>query len=555
MQDLFTIKKIARELNGLIVGAKVNKVFQPLSDEVNFVLYSGKSFRLILSAKPSLARVSVSNKEKENPLVAPNFCMLLRKHLLGAEITSVSVFNDDRIIAITFTNKTELLDSKTFIIYAEIMGKYSNVFLTENGVLLGALKQVPQGLDDKRVTLTGATYAPPQKPEKLSVELKNVKSVLNAFSGGDLKSYLLNSFHEFSPVTAGELASAISSSNDKVTAFVNFLEKPISPVVITSELSSDFYAFDYKTVLGERTYFSSVIDAQEFVYSSKENAEQFKTVKNTVLTPLTSHRKKLTKKLALYSDKIIESGEIEKLKLYGELITCNLYKLKKGQKSAVLTNYGETVEEVTVMLDELLSPQENAKKYFKLYRKKKTALEMATKQVLELESELKYLDSVFWELETATTVLDLLEIKKELIVLGIIKEQNPKKQKKELPLKPIKYVVEGYEVLVGRNNLQNEYLYQTSSRQDFWLHVKNYPSSHVYIKCQGECSESVLKTCAEICAFYSSANGGGKVSVDYALRKHLKKPAGAKLGSVIYTDFKTILVEPNKHFAKQKTDL
>ncbi len=555
MQDLFTLKKIAVELNALISGAKVNKVLQPLSEEIDLVLYSGKVFRLVLCAKPSLARVSVSCKDKENPLVAPNFCMLLRKHLTGAEVKGVSIFNDDRIFAISLSNKNELLDDKNYVLYAEIMGKRSNLFFTENGVILGALKQMPQGLDDKRVTIVGAPYIPPCKPEKLPLDKQNIKAVLSSLTNGDLKSYLLNSFYEFSPVTAGELASLIEGADDKEKAFFNFIEKPLSPVTITDNLKGDFYPFNYKTVYGERKEFSSLIEAQESIYSQKEDGEDFKVKQNAVLNPLTSHRKKVSKKLALASEVLAGQEDAEKYRIYGELITSNLYRLKKGEKSATLTYYGEEITEVNVLLDELLSPQENAKKYFKLYRKKKTAIEVATRQFEELSSELSYVESALWGLENATNKSEILEVKNELIKAGIIKEKQPKKIKKDLPLKPLAYNVEGYSVRVGKNNLQNEFLYETSSRSNLWFHVKNYPSSHVYINCQELPPQSVIVKCAEICAHYSKGSGGGKVNVDYTLRKHLKKHPNGKPGSVIYTDFKSVTVEPNAHEnLKEKTD-
>lgn len=557
MQDLFTIKKISRELNGIIKGAKVNKVLQPLSEEIDLVLYNGKSFRLILSAKPSLARVSISNKEKENPTVAPNFCMLLRKHLTGAEVTGVDVAFNDRIIAVTLQNKTELLDDKTFTLYAEIMGKHSNVFLVENGVILGALKQTPQGLDDKRLTLAGAPYIPPQKPEKLSVTHENVRGVLSSFSGGDLKWFLLNSFYEFSPVTAGELAFELESKGLTEQNFFNFIEKPLNPVVITNGASVDFYPFDYATVSGERQSYESLVLAQESVYSSKEDGENFKSKLNAVLSPLTNHRKKVVKKLNLATEVLTATSDAEKLKLYGELITCNLYMLKKGQTTAKLINYGEVTEEITVPLDGLLTPQENAKKYFKQYRKKKTAIEIAFKQYEELSAELSYLDSALWYLESATTTEEILEVKRELIDAKIIKDNTPKKKKKDLPLKPLTYNVLGYTLKVGKNNLQNEYLYNNTSRLDLWFHVKNYPSSHVYVLAQAsEVPSEVILVASEICAFRSKGSGGGKIEVDYTLRKHLKKHPNGKPGSVTYTDFKTILVEPNGHLDLiEKTDL
>ena len=258
-QDLITIKKIAKDLNLTIVGAKVNKVLQPNAFEIDLVLFKKTAFRLILNTHAKFARVSISNAEKKNPEVAPNFCMLLRKHLTGAEVTNVEVANDDRVVSISFSNLNDFKESVSIKLYAEIMGKYSNLFLVKDGKILGVLRQLPQGLDSKRITLVGAPYKFPDKSEKISIFSAGAKEkFLTCFNNFNAK-FLTANFYDFSPVTATEIERLVSArcgeNFDGETAYqtvVDFLNSTPSPVVISDGIKSDFFFTDYLFVLGER---------------------------------------------------------------------------------------------------------------------------------------------------------------------------------------------------------------------------------------------------------------------------------------------------------------
>lgn len=552
-QDLFTIKRSVKYLSQQLVGAKVNKIFQPSSDEIDLAVYHGGVFRLVISSSAKFSRVSISNKEKPNPEVAPNFCMLLRKHLTGAEIKGVSLAFDDRIIKISLTALNDFYESENLELYAEIMGKHSNIFLVKNGVILGMLKSAPQELDATRLTLVGAKYTPPAKQNKLLASKENALKVFSEYSGGDLSKFILLSFLDFAPVTASEIAYLIDKSGDyspsnMANILAEFLDRETNPVVIDDGIKKDAFAFDYLSLSGKREFYPNLHSAFESVYGDLEEQKDLLALKNSLLNPAKNYQKRLQKRLQEASEITLGSEDIARYKLFGELIISYTYLLKKGMKKAELLDYSSGEEKlVTVELDELLTPQQNANKYFKKYRKKKTALDYAKKQESEIKNELNYLSSVIFSIDNAKQNSEIEEIKQELILSGVIKEKSANKKKKPIKSQPIKYLIDGVTVLVGKNNLQNEQLLDLAGRNDIWLHVKSYHSSHVIIKAESEVTNSVLLTAAEICAYRSEANGGGTVAVDYTLRRFVKKPQGSKPGSVIYTDFKTLLVTPNEH--------
>ncbi len=552
-QDLFTIKRTAEFLSANYVGAKINKVFQPTSEEVNLLLFKERACRLVISTNAKFARVSVIQGEKPNPEVAFNFCMLLRKYITGAEITNIQIFNDDRVVKISMVNKNDLQDFVEYALYAEIMGKYSNLFFTKNGVILGALKQSAESLDGKRITLTGAKYTPPIKLEKLSAYDDKAVDVFLNYQGGALDRYILNSFNDFSPVTACEIASRIENANEKggenaYKIFKDFINLPTLPTVIDDGVKKDFYATDYLSIEGNRTYFSNILDAIESVYSSAENGAYLKGLKSGVQNALNAYEKRLVKRLTTLKERIISSGDFEKYRKYGELLTSQIYLCKRGQSSVTISNYYDGGE-ITLELDETLSPQQNAQKYFKQYRKKKSAVEISAEQVKSAEEELKYLSLVNFYLSRAENKQDIEDIKQELTLAGIIKvNQGAKNKKQSKAPRFLKYEVDGFSILVGKNNIQNDKLLSFSDKNDLWLHVKNYHSSHVIIREEGrEIPENVIKVSAEICAYFSQGAKGDKINVDYTKRRYVKKQGGKNLGAVTYENYSTIIVNPDKH--------
>lgn len=552
-QDAFTLSQSAKELNKLLSGAKINKVSQPDKDDVYLLTYSSiGSKTLVLSSNAENCRISFISKEKTNPKVAPNFCMLLRKHLLGASIEKIELMGTERIIAITFLCKNDFKDSVTKILYAEIMGKYSNLILTENGLILGCLKNAPLDVATTRVTLSGAEYKFPKPQDK--AELTNESeaiSRLSAFSGEDLGNFIFNNFKGFSYQTANEFAHRCGDERDpeKLYRIIYdlYFNPPIKPNIAGEGKLRDFYAFDYLTVGGEKTYFDTIAEGQDVFYTSRDVKKGFELKQKQLLDKINGLIKKNTKKLQGENEKILSCQNLDELKLKGELITAYIYKIKEGESEVTVENYYDDMKPMKITLDKNLTPSKNAQRYFKKYAKEKRALEIVVPQKEQTEKELEYLNSVRLELLKAETVADFEDIENELMEEGVLpKPKFRKKQEKETPYRV--YDVDGYVVKCGKNNIQNDRLTARAFKDDLWLHTKAYHSSHVIIETKGgKIPDNVIVIAAEICAYYSDAQGGSKVPVDFTEKKHVKKPPKAKAGSVIYTDQQTILVSPSAH--------
>lgn len=558
-QDLFTIKRYALELNNLLSGAKVNKICMPSSEEVVLTLYNGKVFNLTINCSAKFCKVGLTSAVKENPLVAPNFCMLLRKHLSYATLLSVETINDDRIVSINFKGSNEFLSEQNYSIVTEIMGKYSNAFLLKNNVVLGSIKTALPTLEFKRVLVTNGSYAYPTKQNKFSAfNLEDLKLCFKKYENGSLKNFILNNFYEFSPVSAMELEHLILTKNNgvfdsefAVKTTCEFLNKQSAPTVIFNSNSIDFYAFNYEHLSGERKRFSTILDAMDYAHYKSEEA-LFNASKQSALTQkITAQEKKLLKKKKLLESKIEESKNADLFKLYGELLSAYSYQIKKGLTSAQVSNYySENGEVITIPLNENLSAIENAQNYYKKYSKLKNTAIKTTPQLNIIESELLYLDSVKLSISLAKTALDFLDIQEELsIYFGTNTKNTAKKQTKKVEKSDyLRYEVESFTVLVGKNNVQNDRLFKELNGGDIWFHVKNYPSCHAYILTKNrEVPTSVKNTVAQICAYYSKAKNEQKVEVDYTLKKNVKKQSGKALGAVTYVNFKTLIVEPNAY--------
>ncbi|MBO5926148.1 MAG: NFACT family protein [Clostridia bacterium] len=559
-KDLFTLKKTESEYFKLFTGAKINKITEPSKDELVFTLYNKKTFNAVISTRAKYARLSLTTQNYVNPLVAPNFCMLLRKYLTGGTITNLYVSKIDRIITLEILNENDFKEFKTYSLHVEIMGKYSNVFLTSNGILLGALKNSTQNLEKGRITLAGAKYLFPLKQDKTLIQDKETAlKLLSGITYPITGNFILNNFLGLAPVTAEEIAYLVNldaekrgySAENAYEVILNFTNTPLAPVIISSNEYTDLFVFDYKHLNGNREYFSNFLVAEEAFYTKIETYDKLEQQKSSLLSKIHTFKKKEDKKFALLKSRETEALSYKKFRVFGELITANIYKIKKGATQVELINYfNENCETIKVNLDKDLSPQENAQRYFKKYSKLKTALTIAKEQLLEVESELKYVGALEYSIKTSETILELNEIESELKLQGFIKntESNKPKSKKPLSFNFTTYLIDGFTVKVGKNNLQNEALLLEANRNDLWLHVKDYHSSFVIIKSENKTvPDSVILASAEICAYRSEAKNGSKIAVDYTLRKFVKKPPKSRPGSVIYTDYETIIVNPNSH--------
>ena len=556
-QDAFTLRHVAAELNEMLKNAKINRVSQPDKDDVYLLTYSSLGTKtLVLSSNAENCRVCFISKEKPNPKVAPNFCMLMRKHVLGATIEKIEQLGSERIIAITFQCKNDFKDSVRKVLYAEIMGKYSNLILTENGLILGCLKNAPLDVATSRVTLSGAEYKLPKPQDKADLADKNSSiSRLSAFFGDDLANFLFNNFKGLSFPTANEFAYRLGGERDAEKMYEKLCSLYFSPELKANIAGSgklrDFYAFDYLTIGGEKKYFKTLSEGQDEFFTSRDVKKSFDLKQKQLFDKINGLIKKNSKKLQGETEKILSCADAEENRLKGELITAYMYKIKEGTSEVTLENYYDENKPVKITLDKNLSPNKNAQRYFKKYSKQKRALEIVVPQKEQTEKELEYLASVKLEIEKAESAADFEDIENELISEGVIAPPKfRKKQEKESPYRV--YNIDGYTVKCGKNNVQNDRLTSRAFAGDMWLHTKAYHSAHVIIETKGDkIPDDVIVKAAEICAFYSDAQGGSKVPVDYTEKKFVKKPPKAKAGSVIYTNYKTILVAPNSHGEEQ----
>lgn len=542
-QDAFNLGVCAKELNALLTGGKINRIIQPEKDEVVFNVFTGESvLRFVLCASAAYARALITAKDKEPPLVAPNFCMLLRKHLLGGEILSVEQIGFERIIAVKIKCVSDFTSAER-VLYAEIMGKYSNLILTENGVILGALKTPTLEENARRLLMSGAKYVLPEAQDKLCpLEGKEKIAALMEKCEGDRAEFMFNHISGLAIQTARQIEESYAGDApfaDHVYSYI--FEGEYTPCVIYSgAVPADFSA---KAVKGGVPY-PSLNEAEDYYFTQKEEAKDFEAKKRKLRAAAAAALKKQEKKLALSLERQKECAGLEENKLKGELITSYIYTLKTGLEWCSLVNYYDPEgKEVKISLDKSLTPSENAQRYYKKYNKQKRTLAAIEPQIKAEREEIDYLSGVISFIDGAESLIDLKETEDELISLSLIKAPQEKKKKKETEVPFRVFECEGFKIISGRNNVQNDRLLKTLSQGDVWLHTQKYHSSHVGIIADGKAvPESVIEYAARICAYYSEAKGEKKVPVDYCLRKFVKKPPHANAGFVIYTDYKTILV-------------
>ena len=552
-QDAFTLRHIARELDEQLRGGKVNKIIQPSRDEIDILLYAGgKTKKLVLNTNASFARAILSDIPRTAPDVAPNFCMLLRKYITGAQLLSVAQCGFERIISFTFDCCGEF-SRATRILYAEIMGKYSNLILTENGIIAGALKISSLQENFKRALFPGVKYLPPEPQDKTDPsDETQLCERLSAFQGGDFAEFLFGNLSGLALPTCRILADKLGNPDRPFGENVAKTAQRIREFLFSDEVSPavervngearDFHA----RYIGEA--YPTVCAAADAYYTERETKRDFNEKKRKLESLLQARRKKEEKKLALLRERENSCADMEKNRIFGELITANLYALRKGAEGCEVVNYyDENAAIVRIALDKTLTPAQNAQKYYKKYNKQKRTLAAVAPQKEEAESDLDYTESMLSALSRAENTLDLTEIEQELRDTGILPPE--KKKVKNAPVVPFRvFAVGKFRIFAGRNNVQNDRLLREAAPDDLWLHTQKYHSSHVLIRTEGrKIPDEVLLAAAEICACFSDAKQGNKIPVDYCQRRFVKKPPRAKAGFVTYTDFKTILADPKRH--------
>ena len=567
--DGLAVHALVYEISALLSGGKVDKIFQPERDKIIISIRNqNKSQKLLLSVNPQGARVNITEKSYENPIVAPNFCMLLRKHLQPSRLVSVTQPDYERIIVFTFECQTELFDVVEKKLVVEIMGHFSNIiFVDENGLIIDALRQVDYTTSSKRQVLPSLRYELPPK--------QNKEIFADDFSDlcftADIRAdkYLTDKYLGFSPLISRELVYLATGQTDTLICEMTpaqqnkfiFSLKSLNeslvmnryyPCVVFDGNPIEFYfrpinQYGIKSVVKQCDTFSEAID---IYYAEKDEIEHVKRLSGDILKVLSNAQSRIVKRIEAQRSDIADCEKALKYKEMGDLITANIYLLKQGMGSALLTDYSkEPPEEMIIELDKSLTPSKNAQKYYKKYKKAVTAIEILNVQIPEAERELVYLESVFEELVRAKTSQDVDEIRSELVESGYIKKgQSKKNQKKSKVYNPkIQSVTskDGFTIYIGKNNLQNDYLtLRMADKHDIWFHTKDYPGSHVVVAACGQTiPDSTLTEAAEIAAKNSKAGTGGTVSVDYTEIKNVKKRPGEKPGMVIYTSYKTASIK------------
>ena len=574
--DGIFLSKVKNELKEKAVGLRVDKVNQPTRDEVILNLRGkGCNYKLLLCVRADSPRLHFTSHNIDNPPVPPMFCMLLRKHLTGAMIKDVRQQETDRIIFIDFDATNEIGDRVELTIVMEIMGKYSNMILISGEKIIDSMKRVDFTTSSVRQILPGLTYVLPPQQDKLSIETADVDTILDrvlSYREKSLSSAILNSIQGVSPVVAREIAHK-TAFDDIQVSYLDNQQIDILKAVLTEFAEGIGSGTVYMlTENGGKPKDMSVVDVKQYgdllsvkkydsaaellddFYFERDRINRINHRGHELIKLLNNLVERTSRKLALQREELKRCEDKETLKLYGELILANLYRLTKGVAHYDVENYYNNCEPIKIPCNPALSPTENQKKYYKDYRKAQTAEKMLVNLIADGENEIVYLESVLDELSRADTDSEISAIRLELQNGGYIKNIKGKKQKPPKELPPIEFMSsDGFRILVGRNNIQNDKLsLKTAMKNDIWLHTQKIPGSHVIIVGDGkEISDESIEEAAVIAAYYSKAKDSSLVPVDYTRVKALKKPNGAKAGMVIYHEYWTIITNPDKELVEK----
>lgn len=556
--DGITIANIVHELREILLDGRINKIAQPEEDELLLTIktQSGQR-RLYISASASLPLIYLTETNKPSPMVAPNFCMLLRKHINNGRITDITQPKLERIIRFEIEHLDELGDLCKKYLVVEIMGKHSNIiFCNENNRIIDSIKHVSAQMSSVREVLPGRDYFIPETVEKLNpleVSFADFSAMLTSKPTGLAKA-IYTSFTGVSPVVAEEICyiSGIDSSitpkelsedvlvhlyKQFVLFFENVHKGLFTPCIYYNQGEPKEFSSVPLSHFGEyeRKAFESVSLLLENYYASKNNITRIRQksvdLRKIVLTALERNRKKYD----LQSKQLKDTENRDKYRVYGELINVYGYGLEPNAKHLKCLNY-YTNEEIMIPLDSTKTPQENSQKYFDKYNKQKRTYEALVSLIEETRNEIVYLESVSTALDIAMSEDDLNQIKEELIAAGYVRRKFTK-QKTKINSKPFHYISsDGYHMYVGKNNIQNEELtFNFATGNDWWFHAKGCPGSHVIVKTNGdELPDRTFEEAGKLAAYYSKNRGSEKVEIDYIEKKHIKKPKGGKPGFVVY---------------------
>jgi len=581
--DGIFVHSLVKELSMVLAGGRIEKIYQPEGDEMIITIRSkGESVRLLLSASSSNPRAHiVKNAAKENPETPPMFCMLSRKNLLGGRILSVTQPDFERIIKISVETLDELKQKRNIDILIEIMGKHSNIILVDSGTnkILDSIKRIPLSVSSYRQILPGNSYTAPPPQDKLNpLELVDKEEFTSKISNSNSPVFkaIYESFKGISPIVAKEIVhrsslpfdihSSLLESRQLDVLFESFdrffrqIRNDIfSPSIVidkTTDTLVDF-CFTRLTLYSSLSYIESESPSEilETFYMQRDLKERMKQKTINLRKSMSNKLERLQNKVQKQREELLESENAAIYKLYGDLITSYIYMIKPGMESVSVANFFvEDAPLVDIPLEKNRTPSQNAQKYFKKYTKLKTAALELEKQIAITLKEIDYLENIIYSIENCESAFELDEIVEELVKEGLVKSRLKSKSKKKESekskvSKPLSfYSSDGLEILVGKNNKQNDVLtLKTAAPSDIWLHTKDIPGSHVIIRTGGKkASDTAIAEAAKLAAYHSKARMSANVPVDYTERKNVKKPSGAKPGMVIYESNRTIYVTPSE---------
>ena len=571
--DAICLQGVVGELAPQLTGSRIEKIQQPARDQIILLLRGSR--RLFLNAGANQPRIHLTEQLWDNPSQPPMFCMLLRKHLSGGIIESVRQEPLERVVTLTVLASDEMGERSRFTLVWEGMPRRANLILCDrDGRIIDCLRRVDLEAEQDRQVLPGLFYRLPTQQDKrspLSVTEEEFAALLGrAAPDAPLDGWLLDTFTAISPLVARELTARACGSTDAPVSQGNALwdvfsrwqrdvnENTFTPTLIKRNGSLADFTYGPVTQYGtyaETEIYDSFSHLLDDFYEKREQAERVKQKGRDLLKTATTARDRVRRKLAAQEKELAACLDRDHLRICGELITANLYRIERGQSRLTAQNYyDENCADVDIPLDVRLSPQENAARYFKQYAKAKTAEKYLTAQLQRGGEELQYLESVLQELAQAESEQDFNDIRTELTDGGYLRGRGKKQPGFQRASKPREFRSSaGLRILVGRNNRQNDRLTtKDADKRDIWLHTQKIHGSHV-ILCTGgaEPDEQSLMEAASLAAYFSQAQGSTKVPVDYTPVKFVKKPAGAKPGMVVYTTYQTMLADPNEELVKR----
>lgn len=580
------LRHLKEEIGTSLLGTRVDRVFQPNRDEL-ILAFRGFSaaYKLLISARANSARVNLTTIPVENPQQPPMLCMLLRKKLQGAKLLEITQPDLERALMLKFDSVNELGDHVELTLAVEIMGRYSNIILVdENGKIIDALKRVDAEMSSERLVLPGLLYRLPPPQDKLSMLTCTVEEIMARIDAlprdMELSKALMSVLQGISPIIAREVENSAGLGHEVYVKSMTPPQRRRTEMYVTTLMETaknvsgtphividpqnkpkDFAFMDIRQygsamTVSEKESFSEMLDA---FYAERDQIERMRVKSQDLLRLLANHADRLSRKIANQQAELSACAERDTLRIKGDLLSANMYAIQKGETSVKLQNfYDENLAELEIALDPALTPQQNAQKYYKNYRKAKTAEEKLTEQIGLAQTELTYIDSVFESLALAENERDLNEIRAELAEQGYVRRRACKKNQKQPALSaPLKFKTsDGFTVLVGRNNRQNDKLtMKDANNNDIWFHTKNIPGSHTVLVTDGKApTETAMEEASVLAAQHSRAKDSAQVPVDYTQIRYVSKPQGAKPGMVIYVQYKTVYVDPTTESkAKQQS--